>query len=43
MLVGGMERGRQGRGRGARRLAEEGLREEIRILAAHLEVVEAGR
>eukprot|EP00253_Pinus_taeda_P016313 PITA_16313 len=43
MLVGGMERGRRGRGRGARRLAEEGLREEIRILVARLEVVEAGR
>eukprot|EP00253_Pinus_taeda_P034054 PITA_34054 len=43
MLVGRMERGRRGRGRGAQRLADEGLREEIRILAAHLEAVEAGR
>eukprot|EP00253_Pinus_taeda_P008213 PITA_08213 len=43
MLVGGMERGGRGRGRGARRLVEEGLREEIRILATRLEVVEAGR
>eukprot|EP00253_Pinus_taeda_P034746 PITA_34746 len=43
MLVGGMERGRRGRGIGARRLAEEGLREKIRILAACLEAVEVGR
>eukprot|EP00253_Pinus_taeda_P007800 PITA_07800 len=43
MLVGGMERGRRGRGRGAQRLAEEGLTEEIRILTARLEAVEAGR
>ena len=38
-----MEVGRQGHGRGARRIVEEGLREEIRILTAHLEAVEVGR
>eukprot|EP00253_Pinus_taeda_P009621 PITA_09621 len=38
-----MEVGRRGRGRGARRIVEEGLREEIRILTARLEAVEAGR
>jgi hypothetical protein len=38
-----MEVGRRGRGRGARRVADEGLREEIRILTARLEAVEAGR
>ena len=37
-----MERGRWDCGRGAQTLAEEGLRKEIRILAAHLEEVEAG-
>ena len=34
---------RRGRGRGARRGADEGLREQIRILTARLEAVEAGR
>jgi len=38
-----MEVGRGGHGRGAQRVAEEGLWEEIRILTASLEVVEAGR
>eukprot|EP00253_Pinus_taeda_P010245 PITA_10245 len=38
-----MERGRRGRGRGARRIAEEGLKEEIRIVTSHLEAVEARR
>jgi len=39
----GMEIGTRGHGRGVRRVADEGLREEIRILTACLEVVEAGR
>ena len=34
---------RRGRGRGACRGADEGLREHIRILTARLEAVEAGR
>lgn len=34
---------RRGRGRGARRGADEGLREQIRVLTARLEAVEAGR
>ena len=44
-----MEVGRQGHGRGGRggrgvhRLADEELREEVRILASRLEAVEAGR
>ena len=38
-----MEVGRQGHRRGIRRVAEEGLREEIMILNAHLATVEAGR
>eukprot|EP00253_Pinus_taeda_P002919 PITA_02919 len=38
-----MDIGRQGRGKGARRMADEALREEIRILTARLEAVEAGR
>lgn len=38
-----MEVGRRGRGKGVWRIAEEGLREEIRILTARLEAVEAGR
>ncbi len=38
-----MERGRRGHGRGARRLEEGGLREEIRILVARLEAMEVGR
>lgn len=38
-----MERGRRGRGRGVWRIAEEGPREEIRILTAHLEAFEVGR
>jgi len=36
-----MEVGRRGHGRGAQRAVEEELWEEIRILTAHLEVVEA--
>lgn len=42
-LIEEMERGRQGHDRGAQRIVEEGLREEIRILTADLEAVEAGR
>lgn len=38
-----MEVPRRGRGRGARRGADEGLREQIRVLTARLEAVEAGR
>eukprot|EP00253_Pinus_taeda_P014540 PITA_14540 len=38
-----MDIGRRGRGRGARRMADEALREELRVLTARLEVVEAGR
>ena len=38
-----MEVGRRGRGRGIRRVAYEGLREEIRILNARLAAIEAGR
>jgi len=34
---------RRGRGRGVRRVADEGLREELRALTARLEAVEAGR
>ena len=34
---------RRGRGRGARKGADEGLREQIRVLTARLEAVEAGR
>lgn len=36
-----MEVGKQGRGRGVPRVVDEGLREEIRILIARLEAVEA--
>lgn len=42
-LIGDMERGRWGHGRGARSLVEERLREEIQILATRLEAVEAER
>eukprot|EP00253_Pinus_taeda_P027660 PITA_27660 len=38
-----MDIGRRGRGRGARRMADEALREELRVLTARLEAVEAGR
>eukprot|EP00253_Pinus_taeda_P033425 PITA_33425 len=38
-----MDIGRRGRGRGARRMADEALREELRILTARLEAVEAGK
>lgn len=38
-----MEVGRRGRGRAIRRVVDEGLREEIRILNACLVAVEAGR
>lgn len=38
-----MEIGRRGRGRAIRRVEDEGLREEIRILSAHLAAVEARR
>ena len=38
-----MEVGRRGHGRGVLRIAEEGLREEIGILTARLEAVEARR
>lgn len=38
-----MEVGRKGRGRGVRRAAEDGLLEEIRVLSARLEAVEARR
>jgi len=38
-----MEVPRRGRGRGVRRGADEGLREQIRVLTARLEVVEASR
>lgn len=38
-----MEVGRRGRGRGVRRVADEGLREEKKTLTTCLEVVEAGR
>lgn len=38
-----MDVGRRGRGRGARRMADEALREELRVLTARLEAVEAGR
>ena len=38
-----MEVQRRGRGRGVRRVADEGLREELRVLTARLEVVEARR
>jgi len=38
-----MEVERRGRGRGAWRVAEEGLQEEIRIFISRLEAVEAGR
>jgi len=34
---------RRGRGRGVRRVTNEGLREELRVLTARLEAVEAGR
>eukprot|EP00253_Pinus_taeda_P017754 PITA_17754 len=36
-----MDIGRRGRGRGARRMADEALREELRVLTARLEAVEA--
>lgn len=42
-LIEEMERGSRGHGRCARRIVEEGLREEIKILATCLEAVEAGR
>ena len=38
-----MEVGRRRRGRGAHRVADEGLREEIRILTSRLEAVDVGR
>eukprot|EP00253_Pinus_taeda_P029029 PITA_29029 len=38
-----MHIGRRGRGRGARRMADEALREELRVLTARLEAVEVGR
>lgn len=38
-----MEVQRRGRGRGACRGEDEGLREQLRILTARLEAVEAGR
>eukprot|EP00253_Pinus_taeda_P023872 PITA_23872 len=38
-----MDIGRQGRGKGACRMADEALREELRVLTARLEAVEAGR
>eukprot|EP00253_Pinus_taeda_P020362 PITA_20362 len=38
-----MDIGRRGRGQGARRMADEALREELRVLIARLEAVEAGR
>eukprot|EP00253_Pinus_taeda_P032594 PITA_32594 len=38
-----MEVQRRGRGRGAHRVADEGLREQLRVLTACLEAVEAGR
>eukprot|EP00253_Pinus_taeda_P031584 PITA_31584 len=38
-----MDIGRRGQGRGARRMAHEALREEVRVLTARLEAVEAGR
>eukprot|EP00253_Pinus_taeda_P002212 PITA_02212 len=38
-----MDVGRRGRGRGACRMADEALREELRVLTARLETVEAGR
>jgi len=38
-----MEVGRRGLGRVVRRAVDEGLREEIRILTARFEAVEAGR
>eukprot|EP00253_Pinus_taeda_P018619 PITA_18619 len=38
-----MDVGRRERGRGARRVADEALREELRVLTARFEAVEAGR
>eukprot|EP00253_Pinus_taeda_P036230 PITA_36230 len=38
-----MDIGRRGRGRGARRMVDEALREELRVLTTRLEAVEAGR
>lgn len=38
-----MEVGRRGRGRAIQRVIDEGLREELRILNAHLAAVEARR
>eukprot|EP00253_Pinus_taeda_P005633 PITA_05633 len=38
-----MDIGRRGQGGGARRMADEALREELRVLTARLEAVEAGR
>eukprot|EP00253_Pinus_taeda_P007111 PITA_07111 len=38
-----MDIGRRGQGRGTHRMADEALREELRILTAQLEAVEAGR
>ena len=38
-----MEVQRRGRGRGAHRGEDEGLRDQLRILTARLEAVEAGR
>eukprot|EP00253_Pinus_taeda_P022252 PITA_22252 len=38
-----MDIGRRGRGRGARRMEDEALREELRVLTTRLEAVEAGR
>eukprot|EP00253_Pinus_taeda_P020323 PITA_20323 len=38
-----MDIGRRGRGRGARRMADEALREELKVLTTRLEAVEVGR
>eukprot|EP00253_Pinus_taeda_P023394 PITA_23394 len=38
-----MDIGRRGRGRGARRMADEAIREEIRVLTTRLEAVHVGR
>lgn len=38
-----MDVGRRGRGRGARRMTDEALREELRVLTARLEAIEASR
>lgn len=38
-----MDVGRRGRGRGAHRMVDEALREELRVLTARLEAIEASR